>query len=430
MAGYDPGTLVSLFLEDYAETDPLVCYVDPHAHDKPACDGEENIIRLKDLYTPPDTLPMFRLMAGKNSMTFTDPKLGVRNALSLFIPDMVTVPFANLYAQVSGGESFSVNYANAITGTLLGVLGGVNVQAHGSSLVETSGGLAKHTAMLTDENVDVKRYEFNAAYFVSESWPSYVMEITLAAGTSALAANYLPLPYGSIAKAAIGVGAAAGISSSIVTAFGAGIMDLASSHNLPIDNVYDNQNTWRADYSNTVSPIAGSSVNDTTITPLVMEDFLYERPFVNLALLDSATLDTLSKMELPDREKSTLNRNCYYLGDRGNARFAVGLFKSADDLNSSQKTQPVSSLRPLRFKSELDWSKMGVKVDRWERVPGLTPDGNVVDTLVPIRHVERYEAPAVTVDDWIEKYSFVVDDLMPHRLRQIRMNFNYQEEIA
>ena len=38
--------------------------------------------------------------------------------------------------------------------------------------------------------------------------------------------------------------------------------------------------------------------------------------------------------------------------------------------------------------------------------------------------------PAITVDNWIEKYSFVVDDLMPHRLRQIKMNFNYQEEIA
>ena len=50
--------------------------------------------------------------------------------------------------------------------------------------------------------------------------------------------------------------------------------------------------------------------------------------------------------------------------------------------------------------------------------------------LVPIRHVERYKAPAITVDDWIEKYSFVVDDLMPHRLRQIKMNFNFQEEIA
>ena len=43
--------------------------------------------------------------------------------------------------------------------------------------------------------------------------------------------------------------------------------------------------------------------------------------------------------------------------------------------------------------------------------------------------MERYEVPAIAVDDWIEKYSFVVDDLMPHRLRQIRINFN-QEEIA
>ena len=61
---------------------------------------------------------------------------------------------------------------------------------------------------------------------------------------------------------------------------------------------------------------------------------------------------------------------------------------------------------------------------------GLTPSGELAKKSVPIRHVERYEVPAITVDNWIEKYSFVVDDLMPHRLRQIRMNFNYQEEIA
>lgn len=47
-----------------------------------------------------------------------------------------------------------------------------------------------------------------------------------------------------------------------------------------------------------------------------------------------------------------------------------------------------------------------------------------------VRHVERYEVPAITVEDWIEKYSFVIDDLMPHRLRQIRINFNFQEEVA
>ncbi len=73
---------------------------------------------------------------------------------------------------------------------------------------------------------------------------------------------------------------------------------------------------------------------------------------------------------------------------------------------------------------------MGVKVDRWERVDGLTPGGEFAKKSVPVRHVERYEVPAIAVDDWIERYSFVVDDLMPHRLRQIRLNFNYQEEIA
>ena len=61
---------------------------------------------------------------------------------------------------------------------------------------------------------------------------------------------------------------------------------------------------------------------------------------------------------------------------------------------------------------------------------GLTPEGKDTSDYVPIRHVERYEVPAIVVENFIEKYSFVVDDLMPHRLRQIRMNFNFQEEIA
>ena len=201
-----------------------------------------------------------------------------------------------------------------------------------------------------------------------------------------------------------------------------------------------NQETWHADYSNTVSPIASSSVNDTTINPLIMEDFLYERPFVNLALNDTATLNQLQGMSNSARDVSTLNHNCYYIASGDTAKdavvkkatsCAVGLFKAANDLNSTQRNQPLSGLTtPLRFKSESNWSKMGVKVDRWEKVDGLHPDGSLNEKGVPIRHVERYEVPAITVENWIEKYSFVVDDLMPHRLRQIRMNFNYQEEIA
>ena len=127
-----------------------------------------------------------------------------------------------------------------------------------------------------------------------------------------------------------------------------------------------------------------------------------------------------------------MNRNCYYLDSKDNKNCALGLFKSSNDLMSTHKEQSLSSLtQPLRFKSESDWSKMGVKVDRWEKVDGLKPGSDSVSKKsVPIRHVERYEVPAITVEDWIEKYSFVVDDLMPHRLRQIRMNFNFQEEIA
>ena len=85
---------------------------------------------------------------------------------------------------------------------------------------------------------------------------------------------------------------------------------------------------------------------------------------------------------------------------------------------------------PLRFKSESDWYKVGVKVDRWKRVDGLNPNGDSVAKYVPIRHVERYSVPDIVVTGFIEKYSFVVDDLMPHRMRQIKMTFNSNEEVA
>jgi hypothetical protein len=41
-----------------------------------------------------------------------------------------------------------------------------------------------------------------------------------------------------------------------------------------------------------------------------------------------------------------------------------------------------------------------------------------------------YPMPSIMVKDYIEKYEFEVDDLMPHRLRQIRLNFNFNEELA
>ncbi|WP_304246704.1 LamG domain-containing protein [Fibrobacter succinogenes] len=203
------------------------------------------------------------------------------------------------------------------------------------------------------------------------------------------------------------------------------------SHQRPLqadilDSLMANNGDERISYS-----YSRIKAGDTSLTPYLMNDFLYERPFVNLALNDTATLNKLQGMTDSARDASTLNRNCFYIGSRNGVNCAIGLFKSVNDLNSTQKELPLSGLTtPLRFKSESDWSKMGMKVDRWEKVDGLTPEGKDTSDYVPIRHVERYEVPAITVEDWIEKYSFVVDDLMPHRLRQIRMNFNYQEEIA
>ena len=161
------------------------------------------------------------------------------------------------------------------------------------------------------------------------------------------------------------------------------------------------------------------------------EDFLYERPFVNLALNDIRTLNMLSPLSPDSIEKSPLNRNCYYIGSKSGKTCAIGLFSRKDTLNSFQQEQNLSALTPLLFKSEPDWSKMGVKVDRWEMVDGLKPNGDLAEKSVPIRHVERYVVPDdIVAQDFIEKYSFVIDDLMPHRMRKIYMNFNFQQELA
>ncbi|MCF0217080.1 MAG: hypothetical protein HUK21_11485, partial [Fibrobacteraceae bacterium] len=349
------GALIKgLFLEDYHRDDPLVCYVDPNANDNPDCNGEDNILTLKSLNSNPDSMPMFRLMAGKNSMTFTDPKLGARNLMSLFVPDAITVPWANVAAQISGGESFSANYANAITGLVVGFLGGVNVQAHGSSLVETSGGLGENTALFKNPLLDKKTYEFNAAYNVSENWTSDVMVWALAAGGAALVADCLPFPYSKAVKAGLAIAASVGIAGSVLTAATSGILDLSFSHMYPL--YAEHIGEWKTDEENTYSGVRSGS---SSYRPYIMEDFLYEKPFVNLLMGDAATLDSLKK-----DQSATLNKSCYYLGELKDQKCVVGLFGGSRKDSSVAAMKPIKDLAPLRFKSASDWSDVGVKVDR------------------------------------------------------------------
>ncbi len=412
--------LVSLGLEDYETSDSLVCYVDPESS------GCRNIVNLQNASYKADSMPMFRLLAGEYSMTFTDPHLEWRNAMSYFIPEALTSPVANLVEQVSGGGSFTANHVNATTGLVLGVFGGINLQKHGSSLVETSNGLGENTNLFTEGFVDVKKETFNAAYNASKEDLTIWNAVLLGYESAFVLASFIPYePVKLAAKAALGTVTAGMLMETMIPATYAGVKDLSESHQMPLYAKHIGE--WYSDKNSFTTLGRGPS----EYTPYLMENFLYERPFVNLALNDTATLNQLQGMSSTDREKSTLNRNCYYIGSKNGVNCALGLFRSSNDLTSTHKNQSLSSLTtPLRFKSESDWSKMGVKVDRWEKVDGLTPEGKDTSDYVPIRHVERYEVPAITVEDWIEKYSFVVDDLMPHRLRQIRMNFNFQEEIA
>ena len=447
-------------LQNYSPEDPLVAYLDPSKS------GDDHIDVLKGI-GPHDSLPMFRLMGGTSSMTFTDLNEDYpADVLGWLIPNAYVASFGNLYHHWGWDK---VSFSNAMTGAVLGLGGNLAVWNHGTALVSESSGMAEHTESLISPLVDVKRFQFMAAKNVKEQedWVTPVMGIVDGVAVACMAVGAVLVWNEALRIAgeiALGVGGLAALGAYATSSiWSGGLNDLGDSHLMPLYK--KNQNTWHADYSNTVSPIAGSSVNDTTINPLIMEDFLYERPFVNLAMLDLHTLDTIQNAgvraessfgfildslgKLPDSLKkdvdtlliqgslleaerksvASLNRNCYYLGSDNSVNCAVGLFYKADDLTSAIQ-KPVSALGELKFKSESDWSKMGVKVDRWEKVDGLTPEGKDTSDYVPIRHVERYKVPDITVYDWINKYSFVVDDLMPHRLRQIRMNFNFQEEIA
>ncbi|WP_198514829.1 LamG-like jellyroll fold domain-containing protein [Hallerella succinigenes] len=418
------GNLVATALspEYYVERDPLLHYVDPKQT------GFGTIDSLNGLSYEPDSMPMIRILSGRHGMTMSDPgdlDDGLAGGIRTFIPDYAAMPYLNYNAQLEGSGDMSARYVNALTSFMMGYAG-IPVQQTGSSIVPDFSSNGSGVDVLNDPMIDVERAYFNAAPSASgtlgdvaliiESVTNQIRDLDLTLG-------YICSPCANAAKIALGFAGAEQAAPSIIPAAIAGKSDMEESHQISL--YWDYLDTMKASF-NTYSLQNGSF----SYTPYLMEDFLYERPFVNLALNDTATLNQLQGMSDSARDVSTLNRNCYYVGSRDAANCAVGLFKSSTDLNSYQKAQAVSSLSPLRFKSESDWSKMGVKVDRWERVPGLRPDGTPDDTIVPIRHVERYEVPAITADDRIEKYSFVVDDLMPHRLRQIRMNFNYQEEIA
>ena len=447
-------------LQHYSKNDPLVEYVDPTKK------GRGHIDYLKHI-EPHDSLPMFRLLGGDSSITFTDPYSKVTDWVGLLVPEAYITGFSNFFSQWYEGDDleFWDKFTLASKASTLGFMAHVSARDQGTNLVSKHSGWALGTKSLTNPMVDVKRYRFNAApESDNEGWrkAAAITEATAFAcvaidvalswfQATATAANYAAI----IGSAAL----LANITGSLLTE---GFIDeITNSHNLPI--WASTQESLHAESSSYSRIKAG----DTSWSPYLMENFLYERPFVNLALNDSRTMGMLAN-------DPKLNSNCYFESDslQKVPLCEVGLYGSRDSVvidpvtmkethiynaavakTDSAGNAVLDSLgnvvydsvyygtfeqrkysefrnSPLKFKSESDWYKVGVKVDRWERVDGLKPNGDLAPKGVPIRHVERYSVPDIVVTGFIEKYSFVVDDLMPHRMRQIKMTFNSKEEIA
>lgn len=405
----------------YKYTDPLVRYINPDTDLlDDIFDSYEPGIEILRKKTKTDSLPMFRLLYAENALTFTDPGRGWYNSMDLVIPDGLTASLGNLFSQISSDAPAGIKFGNVFLSTLLGAVAGVSMQETGSSLIPTESGRADNTEVLLSPNVNVKKVGLNAAIHASESAGSNMLVDAIALTIAGLTAIDVALSWNQIACVAAKIGAVTVAAGNMVPLIKEVVLpvaqDFVDSHKSPVMAKYQSQ--WFAD-ANTYTKMKGETRN---VTPLLMEEFLYEKPFVNLGLFVS------------DSTLRTVEPGCYYEADDANKQqlCEIGLYGANGKVVASNGKKNYSEFRKgdLKFHSESDWSKMGVKVDRWEKVDGLKPDGSDNPGGVPIRHVERYSVPAITVDNWIEKYSFVVDDLMPHRLRQIRMNFNFQEEIA
>ena len=403
------------FLKDdygFKKSDPLAHYI------------HQDSTGINDLInrTGNDEVPMVRLLGGYGGITFSDPNRGYRRLLNVFLPEATTVPLMNFYEHAFESDGTEhAKFVNSITGLSIGFAGGIAIQDVGTTLVPEYSSLATSTPIFNDGAVDVKRRTFNASPTAEDIGIANKIvrgsAVVTGVVSGVMAANFIPVPWVAMAaKTAIVLTGAAVYALDLADIVGVGVNDIQSSHeNAKTRRMLDT--LYSADFSYT--KVNGGNESGQI---RLMEDFLYEKPFVNLGLFVS------------DSTLRAVEPGCYYETDKADKQqlCEIGLFGAGGKVAASNGKKNYSEFRKgdLKFKSESDWSKMGVKVDRWERVDGLTPNGELAKNSVPVRHVERYEAPAITVDDWIEKYSFVVDDLMPHRLRQIRMNFNYQEEIV
>ena len=380
----------------FTDDDPLADYIYPESNDLKKLNGKGWN----------ETSSMYRVLYGVGGLTFGSTEEYLQKYFSILIPDGLFAMVKNIIAQISHTEIDNPAYWNNIlAGGTLGLLGGLSLTDQGSILIPHWSGAGENVSIFEDAQTDVVKVPFVANEHVDNyNTVATVIGINATAIASLYASEALnafsPAAVAA-AKTGIAVSAGAALAAFIGPATVEAIKDMTENHKNPSQDYWHEKQKSK---KNSYTKISGDS---ESVESYLLEDFLYEKPFVNL---------------------SVRNDNDWTESVDSTKMDSLGLYgKNGSLAVMSMKTTRGNS---LKFAGQADWGKLGVKTERWERVDGLDTNNNLKEKSVPIRHVERYEAPAITIEDWIEKYSFVVDDLMPHRLRQIRMNFNFVTEIA
>ncbi|MCF0225627.1 MAG: hypothetical protein HUK20_15275, partial [Fibrobacter sp.] len=369
----------------FKEDDPLAGYITPGSDD------------LKELNSKGwnEYAPMYRVLYGVGGLTFGSTDEYLQKYASILIPDGLFAMVKNIIAQISHTEIDNPAYWNNILGSgMLGLLGGLSLTDHGSILIPHWSGAGEGVSVFDDPSTNVVKVPFAANEHVDNYNVATNIIGIISAAVAGLyiseAFNVMSPAAVSAAKTGIAISAGVSLASFIGPATIEAVLDMTENHENP------SQADWQKKQKskkNTYTTIDGKKVDVETY---LMEDFLYEKPFVNLSVHnDNDWTETVNESNMD----------------------SLGLYGKSGSLAvlPMKKTQG----QKLNFLKSDDWNTLGVKVEKWSKVDGLDSSGSVVKNSVPIRHVERYKAPAITVDDLIEKYSFVVDDLMPHRLRQI-----------
>lgn len=278
--------------EIYYYNDPLVHYVDPLQKGYQTIDSLNNL----EYKSKVDSLPMFRILASKHGMTFTDPDLldyGWMEFIRYITPDIFTLPFANYGSQFFGTGDLSACTVNSFISAIMG-FAGMPMQDNGSSIVPAASSEGHNVNLLNDKDVDVVRKYFNAAPAATSEVAGAIGDLSfvLEVSTEAIVlvdAILMPKIASDALKLALGISTAAIVTSYLGSVFSTGFYDLAVSHSIPLKaNYLDDMLVSK----NTFSPIGNGA---SSHTPYLMEDFLYEKPFVNLALSDSRTMGMLAQ---------------------------------------------------------------------------------------------------------------------------------------